>query len=316
MTGGYHVPPEEPEDLEPEAEGRPAWLVPLFAGTGALVAGVLLGWLVWSGGDDASDLEADLDRLTSENAELRAEVDSLTADLEALEADGSGRVDELTAENEELSAQVDSLTGEVDSLTTDNEGLTEQIADLEAENTQLRERIDQILTDIDEAMVAAPNVVGGSSEDAASVAEENGWLLVQIPSATDQVEAGTVVAQTPPSGTAMLTGSALVVSVAAEPDPPPEPDAETVFETDGTGPATTDAVELAGGTRHVLAYSFAGEGNHTVTVIDAEDTVVAVLVDVNGPAEGATGLPLAGSYRLQVDTDDAVEWSLRVVALP
>ncbi|MCK0112942.1 PASTA domain-containing protein [Ornithinimicrobium sp. F0845] len=314
--GGYPDQGGPPPDPVPEEEAGSKWLVPLLAALGALVAGLVLGWLIFSGGDDSSELEAEVDRLTAANADLEAEVEDLTAELEAQGTAGEDRVAELTAENEGLAADVDALTEEVAGLTTDNEDLTEQVADLEADNTRLQERIDEILADFDEAMVATPDLVGGTSEDAATVAEENGWLLVQIPSATDQVDAGTVVAQTPPSGTPMLSGAALVVSVASEPDPAPDPEAETVFDAEGTGPATTDVAELAGGTRHVLAYSFTGDGEHTVSVVDADDNEVAVLVEVNGTAEGATGLPLAGSYRLQVETGDSVDWNLRVVALP
>lgn len=308
---------EPPFDPVPEEEtGPPAWLVPLVASLVALAAGLVLGWLLFTGSDESADLEAEVDRLTAANADLQGEVDELTAELEGQGTAGEERLAELSAENEELAADVEALTEQVAALTTDNEDLTEQVADLEAENTRLQERIEEILTDIDEAMVATPDVVGGTSEEAAAIAAENNWLLVQIPSATDQVAAGTVVAQTPQPGTPMLSGAALVVSVATEPDPPPDPGTETVFDAEGTGPSTTEAVELAGGTRHVLAYSFSGDGEHTVTVVDADGHEVAVLVEVNGTAEGATGLPLAGSYRLQVGTEDSVDWTLRVVALP
>lgn len=318
-----------PEDLA-EDDVRPPWLVPTVAGVGALLLGLVLGWLLWSGADepaeDSPELVAQVEELTAENVELRGQVEELTAQLEELEATGgeeSARLDELTAENEELRSEVDTLTGEVDGLaadneelTTENEALTDQVAGLEQENAQLRDRIEDILADIDAAVVSAPDLVGGTVGFAAGQAEENGWVLVQIPSATDEVAPGTVVAQTPSAGTPMLSGSAMVVSVAAAPDPAPEPGLETIFEVSGAGPSTTGAVELAGGTRHVLAYSFSGTGRHVVTVIDAEDNPVAQLVDVNGTTEGATALPLVGSYRLQVETEDDADWTLRVVALP
>lgn len=48
--------PEAPEQELEAQDPRPAWLIPATSAAGALVAGLLLGWLVWSGGDDDSEL--------------------------------------------------------------------------------------------------------------------------------------------------------------------------------------------------------------------------------------------------------------------
>lgn len=316
---GEHEPSQEPDST------RPAWLIPLISSIGALLLGLLLGWFLWSGTGDATgdseELQATIDELTSENAELQDRADELAAELEELEsADGdeSAQLEELTAENEELTSEIETLTADVDRLTRDNEDLADQVSGLEEQNTELRDRVEEILADIDAAVVSAPDLAGATVGFASSQAAENDWVLVQIPSATDEVAPGTVLSQTPGPGTPMLSGSALVVSVATTPEPAPDPgtEIETVFETSGTGPGTSAPLQLEGGNRHILVYSFDGPGRHTITLVDAEDDPVAQLVDVNGTAEGATGLPLVGSYSLQVETEDDVDWTVRVVTLP
>ena len=300
-----------------EGEGGRRWLVPTFAGTGALLVGLLAGWLLWSGGGD-DDRADEVGQLTAQNAELRTQVDDLTAqiaELEAGEGDGAA-VEELAAENEQLAADLEDQKAEVARLTGENEDLTDQVSSLEEANAQLQGRIEQILDDLDAALVAAPDLVGSTANSAASQADEHGWVLVQIPTASDEVAAGTVLSQAPPAGTPMLSGSALAIGVAAVPEPPPAAGAETVFEDSGRGPATSGTFVLEGGIRHVLAYSFTGEGRHVVSVVDADGDRAVRLVDVNGTKEGGTGLPLTGTHALEVDVEDDVEWELRVVALP
>lgn len=173
--------PEEPEQgLAPE-DARPAWLIPVVSAVGALLAGLLLGWLVWSGGDDDSDLQAEVDGLTSEvdtltaeNDDLRGEVEGLTGELEAAQQAGEDSLAELTSENEDLASQVESLTGEVEGLTTDNEELTDQVASLEDENALLEEHIEELMADIDAAVVAVPDVGGSTVDFVTSLAEEHG----------------------------------------------------------------------------------------------------------------------------------------------
>lgn len=306
-----------PRGPEPETgEGGNRWLSPVLAAVGALLVGLLLGWLVWSGGDGDRDLAAQVDQLSEENTRLQGQVDDLNAQLEELgDGDGPG-VEELTAQNEQLTADLEDQRAEVELLTEDNEDLADQVSTLEEANAELTERIEQILDDVDAALVPAPDLVGDTADAAAAQAEENGWVLVQIPTASDGAEPGTVLSQSPPAGTPMLSGSALAIGVASQPEAPPPSDAGTVFESSGTGPGTLDTFVLEGGTRHAVIYSFTGEGRHTVSAVDADGSTVLRLVDVNGTKEGATHIPLTGTYALKVDVGDDVDWQLQVVRLP
>lgn len=312
---GEHVDGPEP------METRPAWVTPTIAGVGALIVGLLAGWLIWSGGGDESDeveaLQSQISDLTDEKAELQGQYDELSAEMDALgEAGGekAATAEELTRENADLTAQVETLTGDLEGLTSEKDALTEELAGLERENADLREQIEGILDDIDSSVVAAPDLEGGTAAAAVAAAEANGWVVIQIPTATTQVAAGTVLSQTPAAGTPMLAGSALAISVATAPEPLPGADSEMIFEEDGTGPATTGTVTLEPGVRHFLAFTFEGDGRHVVSVGDADGDKVAQLVDLNGATEAGATLPFIGTYSFSVETDDA--WSLRVVTLP
>ena len=314
--------PAEEAVLDPdEAEGRPPWVTPTIVGVAALLVGLLAGWLTWSGGDDDSgeleSLQSQLSDLTAEKSDLQEQYDELSAEVDALgEAGGekASTLEELTAQNADLTEQVETLTGDLDTVTGEKDALAEEVAGLERENADLREQIEGILDDIDASVVAAPDLTGGTAAAAVARAEENDWVVIQIPTATTEVAPGTVLSQTPVAGTPMLAGSALAISVATAPEPPPSADAETIFEQAGNGPATTAAVNLEPGVRHFLTFTFEGDGRHGVSVVDADGDEVAQLVDLNGPTEAGTALSLVGSYRFSVETDGA--WTLKVVTLP
>jgi hypothetical protein len=121
-----------------------------------------------------------------------------------------GERDQLEAERDELQDQVDALDDQVDALGNELDQVT-------AERDQLQQQLDgteQVET------VPAPEVVGGTAEDAEDVADENGWTLVEreADGAPGDAEPGTVVGQSPSPGTSMIEGSVLVIDVVPEGD--------------------------------------------------------------------------------------------------
>lgn len=149
--------------------------------------GLLAGFLLFGGDDedDAADIDAVEDTAPDDTAdpELQAERDELAA-----------QVEDLNAQVEDLQSQLDEVTQERDEL-----------------QAQLDEQGDQVQT------VPAPDVVGGSVEDAQAVADENGWILIERTVQADGEEPGTVVAQYPDPESPMIEGSVLAVDVAGEP---------------------------------------------------------------------------------------------------
>lgn len=152
----------------------------------ALLIGLLLGFLLFDSDDDSETATTDTATDAGDAAALRAERDELMG----LVAERDGQIEELQADLDERTAERDDL------------------------QSQLDEAGDQPAT------VPAPDVVGGSADDARDVAGDNGWTLVEREAgdAPDEAEPGTVVDQSPEPGTPMTEGSVLVIDVVQEPE--------------------------------------------------------------------------------------------------
>ena len=166
--------------------------VAVGAAVAAALLGLLLGFLLFGGDDDDDDVattvpaEDGTDEFSAEREELFGQI-----------VDQNARIEDQNARIEDLEAELEGLTAERDELASQ----------VEAGN--------------DEAVVTvpAPDVVGGTVEDAQAVADENGWTL-EVRAAEnppDDAEPGTVVAQSPEPGTPMVEGSVLLVDVVEEP---------------------------------------------------------------------------------------------------
>lgn len=148
--------------------------------------GLLAGFLIWGGDDDdAGDIEAVEDTVPDDTVDP-----------------------ELQAERDELAAEVEDLSGQVDDLQSQLDQVTQERDDLQA---QLDEQGESVET------VPAPDVIGGTVEEAQEVADENGWILIERTVQADGEDPGTVVAQYPDPGSPMIEGSVLAVDVAGEP---------------------------------------------------------------------------------------------------
>ena len=161
--------------------------VAIAAAVAAALLGLLLGYLLF-GGDDDDDVATDTatsvaedgtDEFSEERAELFGQIEDQNARIEELE----GELEQVTSERDDLQSQLD-------------EGDDEE----------------EVVT------VPAPDVVGGTVDDAQAVADENGWTLEvrAAEDAPDDAEPGTVVAQSPEPGTPMVEGSVLLVDVVQE----------------------------------------------------------------------------------------------------
>ena len=149
----------------------------------ALLIGLLAGFLIFEDDDTES-----------------ATVDDTVVD--------DGRIAALEAERDELAGQVAERDGRIAELQA-------QLDEAAAERDALQAQLDE--ADDAPATVPAPDVVGGSVDEARDVASENGWTLVEREADAPGTEPGTVTAQQPQPDTAMVEGSVLVVDVATEP---------------------------------------------------------------------------------------------------
>ncbi len=171
--------------------------VAVGAAVAAALLGLLLGFLLFGGNDDddvATTVPAEdgTDEFSAEREELFGQIEDQNARIEDLEAER----DEVTAERDEVTAERDELASQVEEL-----------------ESQVEEGDDEEVV-----TVPAPDVVGGTVEDAQAVADENGWTL-EVRAAEnppDDAESGTVVAQSPEPGTPMVEGSVLLVDVVEE----------------------------------------------------------------------------------------------------
>lgn len=151
--------------------------------------GLLAGFLIFDDDEDGTD----------------------TAETTTSAVEDTIDTDELQAERDELAAQVEEQQGRIEELES-------QLEELEAERDELQTQLDEAEDGSQQpATVPAPDVTGGTVDDAASVADQNGWELVERPVEAGDEEPGTVVAQSPSPGTDMIEGSVLVVDVAEEP---------------------------------------------------------------------------------------------------
>jgi hypothetical protein len=161
--------------------------VAVGAAVAAALLGLLFGLLLF-GSDDDDDVATDA--ATTVPAE-----------------DGT---DEFSAEREELFGQIEDQNARIKDLEAELEEVTAVRDELES---QVEEGDDEEVV-----TVPAPDVVGGTVEDAQAVADENGWTL-EVRAAEnppDDAEPGTVVAQSPEPGTPMVEGSVLLVDVVEE----------------------------------------------------------------------------------------------------
>jgi Tfp pilus assembly protein FimV len=149
--------------------------------------GLLAGYLIWGTDDDDTT-----------SAAVEDTVPGATAD-EALVAER----DQLAQQVQEQQGQIEDLQSQVEALTAERDELQSQLDDAGDE---------QVVT------TPAPEVTGGTAQDADGVAQDNGWTLVEREVPADGQEPGTVIAQYPEPGTPMIEGSVLVVDVASEGD--------------------------------------------------------------------------------------------------
>ena len=147
--------------------------------------GLLVGYLLWGADDDDGTTEVVEDTVPAQ----------------------PGADEALVAERDQLAQQVQDQQTQIDDL-------QRQLDEVTAERDELQSQVDDAGDEV--VTVPAPDVTGGSVDDAQAAADENGWTLVAREVPADGAEPGTVVAQYPEPGTDMIEGSVLAVDVAAE----------------------------------------------------------------------------------------------------
>lgn len=182
---------------EPPRSGGVSTGLAIGAALAVGLLGLLIGFVIFAGDDD-DEAEVDDTAQVDDTADDAAAL----AEVEAERDELAGQVEELTAQTEELQTQLDEVTAERDEL-----------------QTQLDEA-DEGDEGNDVETVPAPDVVGGSVDDASAAASDNGWEIFErdAENPPDDAEPGTVVEQSPTPGTPMSDGSVLVVHVVPEPE--------------------------------------------------------------------------------------------------
>lgn len=172
---------------QPPTGGGVSTGVAVIAAVLTALLGLLAGYLLWGTDDD------DTATPTEDTVPVEPGAD------EALVAER----DQLAQQVEEQQGQLDDLQAQLDEATTERDEFQDQVDEASG---------DEVIT------VEAPDVTGGSPDDAADLADENGWTLVQREVPADSGDPGTVVAQHPEPGTPMIEGSVLVIDVASSVD--------------------------------------------------------------------------------------------------
>lgn len=189
-ASGRTLPPE------PSRDGGVSTGLAIGAALAVGLLGLLIGFVIFAGDDD-DDVEVD----------ETAEVDDPAAEEEAAAA-----LAEVEAERDELAGQVEDLTGQVEDLQTEVDEVT-------AERDELQAQLDEADEGDAVETTPAPDVTGGSIEDASATASDNDWEIFERDAENPPADAepGTVVEQSPAPDTPMVNGSVLVVHVVPEP---------------------------------------------------------------------------------------------------
>ena len=170
------------------------------------------------------NLETQVEMLTIAQKEATVLTDQV-AMLEVAVAD-------LTAERDALAAQVSSNGGTSTDMQTQLDDANAEIATLTSDLAAARSELDTANASLKTAesdlaaakaaynalqVMPAPDYVKADIARVRTEAAANGWTLIEQPTNSTTVAAGTVLKQTPAAGTNMVKGSVLYVEVAKRP---------------------------------------------------------------------------------------------------
>ena len=170
------------------------------------------------------NLETQVEMLTIAQEEAKGLTDQVTM-LEVAVAD-------LTTERDALAAQVASNGGTSTDMQTQLDDANAEIATLTSDLAAARSELDTAKASLKTAqsdlaaakaaydalqVIPAPDYVKTDIARVRTEAAANGWTLIEQPTNSTTVAAGTVLEQTPAAGTNMVKGSVLYVKVAKRP---------------------------------------------------------------------------------------------------
>jgi hypothetical protein len=166
---------------------------------------------------------------------------------------------------------------------------------LEADNADLADKLRKAT-----AKAPLPNFVGDTVVAAEQDIEDLGthWDVVsqrQVSSA----EPGTVIAQAPSEGTVLSRGRRITLTVAKE----APPSWKSIFAVSGSGSKRTDTFRIPSGAKVRVSYSFTGDTNAILSVVEPGDSEFGgdLLLNEIGDYSDTTRLyDKAGEYYLDI----------------
>jgi outer membrane murein-binding lipoprotein Lpp len=237
-----------------------------------VVIALLVGVGIGSASSGATKLRTDLAASQSNGADLTSRVSGLNGQVSAL----NGQVTDLRTQNSTLGAQLSSLASQVSHLQSRNDALALKVENLRAKRP-------------------LPSLVGQSQDAASSLADQYGWTVSVTQQGSDK-PAGTILSQSPAAGTVMRYGAKFSI-VVAKALPPGWKDLKVWS---GSGTMKTELVDIPDGQVRVV-FSFTGDFNDVITLMQPPDEWVDLLVNDIGPKSGSTRLYYTGKYFFDIE---------------
>lgn len=220
-------------------------------------------------------------------------VTALTALFLGVAIGGSGGVDQ--SKLDAADARADAAQAKAARLQSRLAGVTDRAERAEGDNARLEDQVTTL-----SAKGEVPGLTGMDIDDARgdeTVGTFN-WRVHTVSRVSGQAP-GTVIAQSPAEGTTLKSGRSITLTVAKK--APPKPKQWVTIKTlQGASATKTPEFHIPSGAKARLVYDMPEDSNNAITLYQAPDEYVDLLLNEIGPQSGSTRIYQSGTYYLDV----------------
>jgi hypothetical protein len=190
------------------------------------------------------------------------------------------------------------------------------LQDTEDKAASAQDRADDLAADVKKlrAKGEVPSFIGDDISDAqtADAVDSYDWNIRTVRQISDE-DPGTVIGQQPAEGATMKAGRSITLTVAKKAPPKPK-QWITVDTLSGASSTKTPEFTVPEGAKARLVYNMPQDGNNAITLYQAPDEYVDLLLNEIGPQSGTTRLYTPGTFYL--DVTGAYDISVQVFKRP
>jgi hypothetical protein len=199
-------------------------------------------------------------------------------------------------------AELDRANARADRAEASLAGARDDLSDTDAKLTDARdeaEKLDEQVAKL-KAKGEVPSFTGMDVDEAGDdeTIETYDWR-VKTRRVISTETPGTVLDQTPNEGKTLKSGRSITLTVAKK--APPKPKQWVTLKTlQGASSTKTPEFTIPEGVKARLVYSMPGDGNNAITLYQAPDEYVDLMLNEIGPQSGSTRIYDTGTYYLDV----------------